>query len=590
MKKNKLSTKSILTISMHGIKTKPMRFVITILLFIFCLTIIGTANSASGMDITKTELLAFYKGGENVFALGKTLKPNSRKIIENESYFSIEEAKKIESEYSNYSFNKIYARNKMQISELAKPKQLRYYSTESNGFVVLDDILEPYGAKIIAGSSPKKINEMAIPYYIYQSFVKYGYESQGSTESITNYEDILGKEIKVTLSTELSHNLKIVGIVDTNFDEQKYEILKSDEKTLSDEDFSLSNDTFVILSSFIKNSFHCSYFTTKEFVDEYILKAQVLASLAFGFAGTIQCLTDNFTSLQQKNTTITWSKAEHNINEGEIIMSKQDIKSYIASLTYILNVTDELIAEFMQEGLFIDIKLFNNESKNSIIGESKDYQIVGYYVMNDNTSYKPIVMRGEDLAQYQIQNTNIISTIFTKLNGKTEEDLKLFNLAGKEIDSDFVYKKFSIFNYDIELISSLIAIFKKIGFYCGIAISVFAALMMFNFISATISAKKKEIGILRALGAKNKAVLGIFLSESLITAFMAIIFSFIGTAIVCYWLNSVPIYIAGNFKFLFFGFKQMFIIITIGVLIATIGSILPILKLVKKRPMEIIRN
>ena len=66
----------------------------------------------------------------------------------------------------------------------------------------------------------------------------------------------------------------------------------------------------------------------------------------------------------------------------------------------------------------------------------------------------------------------------------------------------------------------------------------FTYLLFSNFISVSIAYCKKEIGILRALGASNLDVVKIFGYESVIIGLIAFIFSIIGWFIVCGILNN----------------------------------------------------
>ena len=54
--------------------------------------------------------------------------------------------------------------------------------------------------------------------------------------------------------------------------------------------------------------------------------------------------------------------------------------------------------------------------------------------------------------------------------------------------------------------------------YASIALFIFAAVLMMNFIIVSISYRKKDIGILRAIGARSTDVLKIFIWEGVMLA------------------------------------------------------------------------
>ena len=56
-------------------------------------------------------------------------------------------------------------------------------------------------------------------------------------------------------------------------------------------------------------------------------------------------------------------------------------------------------------------------------------------------------------------------------------------------------------------------------------VAIFALILLFNFINTTISYAKKNIGILKSLGAKNKDIYKIFTYEAVIITVIAFILS-----------------------------------------------------------------
>ena len=123
----------------------------------------------------------------------------------------------------------------------------------------------------------------------------------------------------------------------------------------------------------------------------------------------------------------------------------------------------------------------------------------------------------------------------------------------------------------------------------GIVFGVFAALMLLNFISSSITSKIKEIGILRAVGARGSDLFKIFFSESGFVSAICIVISIVASIFICRYLNTE---IAGNFGFqmLNFGIINISLIIAGAVVIAFIGTFIPVLIASKKPPVESIRT
>lgn len=75
----------------------------------------------------------------------------------------------------------------------------------------------------------------------------------------------------------------------------------------------------------------------------------------------------------------------------------------------------------------------------------------------------------------------------------------------------------------VEWISYSLDSFKLVFAIAGGVLAALSALMLFNFISASISAKTRDIGILRAVGGRGADVFKIFFSESsIIAAFVSL--------------------------------------------------------------------
>lgn len=113
---------------------------------------------------------------------------------------------------------------------------------------------------------------------------------------------------------------------------------------------------------------------------------------------------------------------------------------------------------------------------------------------------------------------------------------------------------------------------------------------MFNFISVSVSQKKREIGILRAVGARSSDVFGIFLNESMIITLINFVLSAVATIAICTVLNGVFRGYGMPVTILTFGLRQVGLLLGLGVVVAFIGSFIPVMRIAKKRPIDAIQN
>ena len=115
--------------------------------------------------------------------------------------------------------------------------------------------------------------------------------------------------------------------------------------------------------------------------------------------------------------------------------------------------------------------------------------------------------------------------------------------------------------------------------------------MLANFIATSISHKKQEIGILRAIGSRSNDVFRIFFSESMIIAAINFVLSAIGVFVATMIINQ---FIRNNVGVLItvlsFGPRQILLLIAVSALVAGIASYLPVKKIASKRPIDAIRD
>jgi ABC-type antimicrobial peptide transport system permease subunit len=115
--------------------------------------------------------------------------------------------------------------------------------------------------------------------------------------------------------------------------------------------------------------------------------------------------------------------------------------------------------------------------------------------------------------------------------------------------------------------------------------SLFAALLTMSFISVSLDLKKKDIGILRALGAGKRDIAVICLSESLLIALINFAVSLIGIIAICIALNAVI-----GFSLFFMGFLPIAMLLLLCTGVTALATILPVLKITRRKPVDIINN
>jgi len=237
------------------------------------------------------------------------------------------------------------------------------------------------------------------------------------------------------------------------------------------------------------------------------------------------------------------------------------------------------------------------------------YKIVGYYLPTPNFAitqeWSGDVTIGS-ISNFGSDMPAIVDDDTYNMIGKNE-DIYRFCIGKMPYTNASEVKQIVKFNYEtfgriryklnnevsstLSMMDSMVETLSQVFLYVGIGFAVFAALMLFNFISVSISYKKREIGILRAVGARGADVFGIFFNESMIITLINWLLASVVT-VVGAWLINNSLRESGGFSLtlLNVGIRQFALILGVGILVAFISTFLPVLKISRKRPIDAIRN
>ncbi len=309
--------------------------------------------------------------------------------------------------------------------------------------------------------------------------------------------------------------------------------------------------------------------------------------------------------LSRKLEIISWGREIIASENGE-----ETVKEYSAEERALL------FAEFVKaypefvSDLTLKFSLSSHNSEAPLTEESS-YTVVGiiiptsapeYYVENavyftDKVSNEFWDIQKTGMSYYEISTKykDQEDAVYTKLyvpydhnDAQTDYLWSVYsNEAFSENDSKICIKGNHIEN--LQSIDSFVEELSTIFFYVGLVLAVFAVLLFSNFISVSISQKRREIGILRAVGARSIDVFKIFFSESLVIATICSVLSIAGSAVLCQVLNT-DIGAALGASIFVFGIASVLIIFAIALLTAFLATFLPVWNAAKKKPVDSIRS
>lgn len=241
------------------------------------------------------------------------------------------------------------------------------------------------------------------------------------------------------------------------------------------------------------------------------------------------------------------------------------------------------------------------------VGEVKTYAVVGVWMDNRNSSggilfddatatelwdiqKDTVDYYGEFETNYVASGDEIYSILYIPYDHSQAQTDQLWDMYctkqyGEDGTRDVIV---STLISNLEMIDITIDVLYKVFLTLGIILAVFAALLLSNFISVSISYKKKEIGILRAVGARSIDVFKIFFSESFVITGICVVLSCIGSILSCGIINGIVNDMMGTTLFVF-GPISFVVLIVIAFATAVIATFLPVWNAAKKKPVESIR-
>ncbi len=271
------------------------------------------------------------------------------------------------------------------------------------------------------------------------------------------------------------------------------------------------------------------------------------------------------------------------------------------------------LGNFNLEELVADL-VFEVKNQEGVSLLEPDYTIVGYYKNDRISSDQPVVsnelytyvqenrnkvnediyFEQEDRWEYQATHTNgdwafAIAVLPVGQNNEAVIE-KLVNLTYADESVDLLFEMQNPVMYMLGQFNEMVEILSQVFLWVGVGFAVFSAFLLMNFIATSISYKKREIGILRAVGARSSDVFKIFFSEAIIIAlinfFLAAGVVFTATRLLNVYMRSAGI----NITLLAFGVRQIVLMLGVSVIVALLASFLPVRSIARKKPVDAIKD
>lgn len=531
-----------------------------------------------------------------------------------------------------------------------RPNEYSYYKIGIQGVAAVDDSNSILNNMI--GQYPKAKNEIAISTYLASSIVENGLKdvSNDIKYNISSINDVVGKKITVGNveyvvtgifeSEEISPKYEVlqqVGEYDWDLisdfnrelSEGVHQIVLITEEKLNDitpdgdivwnmfnglgnmmVEFDQENNYYQLLSygkySNTANAFNINYFDQN---NTTIKNNEIILS---SFA-MYQIIENNYQKLSStyQNKWNDWENYEESLSRKayQLLIENVETNSILSETTK-ETYKRELIDFINESGVLnFTVNSYNMYDSMAMEDFKQDVKVVGYFdcigyelaAVSDelfDTINQTVIdlfkERGEyysiDSTEYKMPKDAIYDYVYLSYDKSQEATNALLPLLNEEIDESG--SGFTMANglaNQVSTANDMVGTLSKAFLYIGIIMAVFAALLLSNFISASISAKTREIGILRAVGARSIDVFKIFFSESFIITLGCVILSLIGGFVACSILNNMVGELIEVSLFVF-GILSIIILILVALITTVVATIIPVWKAAKKKPVDSIRT
>lgn len=622
----KLPFKYSLKMGLGNLVHKKIKLFFTILLTAFAVTCLGVMISATSFNMTEEHIKTLVKNNEyemSVFSFDKIF--DGEQMIKDaiSSLFSGGNGN-VNAEPIEISDEKIAEvkektglnwYKQIVLTQNQVPASIKYvndinyssiYYTDSSTleFVELAENNTKLIENKLVGRIAESTNEIVIPNYIADNIIQSGtylYNSDSNAEKQTykpmSYNQIIndGKLIEIA---GLNTGVKIVGIIE--YDMSQYNELK---KTSYDDYYSGITGDEALVIELQSNIKYARTYVTDKFISSLNLKDNntLSTSLKINYndkiyiVGQIAYISDKIKAYDG-NDVIEFSELKDNniiidlniLNEITDNDFQKKYDDYLEKGNYNSESDiNDFIKQYIKDnniiGKIIKTNIANHEIVKTI-DNYEEYKIAG--VIIDEVSTPTVYFNKEKLGNI-IQKNIYVDSIFTEV--KNEQELRdLFSKYPMDKSDTILYSK-----YTNGLLNSLIftVVLNAVGKYGTIFFLVFAIILLVNFISSSISYRKKEIGILRAIGCKSKDILTMFTVESVSLILLSLLIANKLIEFIVFKFNSaLGLWLSNDVSYLSYDLKQQGILVIITLLVVLVANIIPIQKVTKMKPIDAILN
>lgn len=642
--KSRMPIKESFKMGASGLKSKPFRLVVTVLLCFVCFAMFGMVDSFAAYDSKDAITNSMYDSGIDYAGFVRYKKADEGEFgtYEFSSAMTADDVRKLAEK--GFDVLPVYGDISSPLSmedSFLKSVSSVVYKGDVTGFVEVDEAArEKQKIKLSGGRLPEADNEVVVSDYVFDCFKKYGYKHvnpDGSLDETKNLaageigtcDEFLSREPNVVVNGDVVAGIfKIVGVFDDGNDYAKYEKLdKPDLGSSEGIDYYLMTTqlgqerNYGFSCLFLANKGFVERYTATEeyngpgmkfeatrlsgFVSNYYRDTYVSASVYFGYAFKQSDVPAKAYYLNSTKTALASDEIALPISVMQELLesyysSQSDVLEKIAGWD-VKDTSDENMQKIAKEaaGLLPERIYLTATLPYESAERQMSAKIAGFFLPDERltdpadafSTYSDFVMTGDGVyKKFQADGETKYRFAICRL-AKDKADIR------KAVDASFEESdgvRYGLQNYITRTESSVGDIIKslaKVFLYVGIGVFVFALILFTNYISVSISYKRREIGILRAVGARSSDVFGVFFNEAMVIALIVFLLAaIVGGLSVGAANNSLRNEYNMPITLLNYGIRQVVIIFFGCMLTAAAASFVPVMKTARKKPIDAIRN
>ena len=635
--RSRLPLRHAARIGVSSMKSKPIRLIFTILLCIVAFTMFGLLSTMSLYDSEATFKQSLLDSDLQFLRVEKNYQTHVTWYEDGEAwdtYTQVDTARLTEAELQE--LRQTHGNDVFGGVEVYMELNLRTHSSDYWVGDVRTAAFLPEGNSLrqkIVGRYPTADDEICISSYTADVIFNCGIlDEAGKAVELKNAQDVIGKTLCLK-----SGNYEVVGILDCGEIPAKYDTLL--------EDTDINWQYYYQYTEELANGIYLTAFVSEDRMEQlaveniYYYDSSLWNRWVYGASdggtGSAYQYPEYSNYVYSGASKLTQGLHKLADGEGAVVpacwfyemaydyLSKQSTDPQLLSACMVLRdqaawAVDqtpyeqerELVLAALEGVRFNVSLLLSNESEMTTVGEAREFPVTGFWTLSSSQGDSSVIYLPDETAEamwleqrdalswYEEYQTNYVENPealysvgflpYDHSQEQTERFCAMYRDKSFGADDSRI-RLSSSFVDNLEMIDEVIGVLEKVFLYGGLVLAAFAALLLSNFISVSIANKKREIGILRAVGARGMDVFKIFFSESFVIALICVVLSTLISVSLCGAINSLLAESLGASLFVF-GIGSFGLVVGIAAVTSVVATFLPVWNAARKKPVDSIRS